>query len=74
MILLGKELTVTESTNKTLIGLRGTVTEDGRDSVRIRASDGREHLLIKHTITVTVGGRELSTAELSGTHVQRLKR
>jgi len=74
VILLGKELTVTESTNRSLIGLRGTVIEDGRDSIKIREKDGREHLLIKQTITVTVDGHELSTAEIKGTHVQRLKR
>jgi RNase P/RNase MRP subunit p29 len=74
VILLGKTLTVTQSTNPGLIGLRGTVIEDGRDTVRIRTGDGSEKLLVKHTITVTVDGRELGTAELTGTHVQRLKR
>ena len=74
MILLGKTLTVTASTERGLIGLRGTVIEDGRDTVRIRTSDGSEKLLVKQTITVTVDDRELGPAELKGTHVQRLKR
>lgn len=74
MILLGKQLTVTDSTNKTLIGLRGTVIEDGRDSIKVRENDGNEKLLVKNTITVTVDGHEFSATELRGTHVQRLKR
>lgn len=74
MIFLGKKLTVTESNNTTLIGLCGIVVEDGRDSIQIRTSDGKEHLLVKNTITVTVDGHEISAAELKGTHAQRLKR
>ena len=74
MILLGKSLAVIASTNADQIGLRGIIIEDGRDTIRIRTSDGSEKLLIKQTLTVTVDGHELGSAELRGTHVQRLKR
>jgi RNase P/RNase MRP subunit p29 len=74
MNLLGKTLEVIASTNPDATGLRGTVIEDGRDTIRIRASDGSEKLLVKHTITVTVDGLTLGSAELRGTHVHRLKR
>lgn len=73
MILIGTQARVVASTNAELVGLTGEIVEEGRDTIRLRTSDG-EKLLVKHTITLEVNGRTINGATLRGTHAARSKR
>jgi RNase P/RNase MRP subunit p29 len=79
VILLGKSVTVTASENRSLVGLKGVVVEDARNSLLIREASGAEKLVLKDAATIKVEGEaganhELGPNELKGTHTQRLKR
>ncbi len=73
MILLGKRAAIVASTNPELIGLTGEIVADGRDTIRLRTSDG-EKLLVKHTLTLEIEGRIYDGAALRGTLAARHKR
>jgi RNase P/RNase MRP subunit p29 len=73
MILLGKTITVTSATNKSLIGLTGTVMEDGKDSLRIQTPQG-EKLLVKNTVTIAFDGHEVEGKTFGGTHAARMRK
>jgi RNase P/RNase MRP subunit p29 len=74
MILIGKHATVTDATNKAVIGLAGEIVADNRDTITLRKTDGELKLLVKHTITLEVEGRTIPGATTRGTHAARLKR
>ncbi len=73
MILIGKQIIVTHATNPEQIGLRGTVLEEGRDTLRVQTTRG-EKLLVKHTITIDVDGKSIEGTTLRGTHAARMKK
>jgi RNase P/RNase MRP subunit p29 len=73
MILLGKTITVTQATNKTLVGITGEVVADNRDTLLIRTPQG-EKLLVKDTITIETEGFNFEGKSLKGTQATRSKK
>ena len=53
--LLGRQLEVVGAANSSLIGLKGEVVDETKNTITLRASDGDKKLL-KEQVTIKVGG------------------
>lgn len=73
MILLGKHVVVTDATNRSLVGVEGTVVADDRDTVTVETASG-EKRLAKTAITLKTDGFIIEGRSLVGTHATRAKR
>ena len=73
MILLGKTVEVTNSTNPSLVGLHGVVIADDQNTLRIDTQHG-EKLVVKSTVTLKIDGFICEGKSLVGTHAMRTKR
>lgn len=70
--LLGKTIEIVDSTNKSLIGLRGVVIDDTKDSLLLNTTRG-EKRVVKHTITFTLDGETIAGNAISQKPQDRLK-
>lgn len=73
MILIGKTIRITASTNQDNIGLEGMVTQDGRETLTIETPRGQK-VFVKHTITFTLDGRTVEGKTLMGDIAARHKK
>jgi len=70
--LVGETVLVTEAKNKANAGMRGQVTDETRNTIKIRTSEGTK-TLIKEQITIKIKNKTITGQKLLGRAEERIK-
>lgn len=70
--LAGKHATVTESANKSEIGISGKITDETRSTITIRTKKGDKRI-IKRNATIEICGIRIRGAEIEMAPEERVK-
>jgi ribonuclease P protein subunit POP4 len=71
-ILIGEEAEITQSGNKTLVGIKGKIINETKETLTIKTTEGTKKT-IKNTITIRINGQEISGKTLIGRQEERIK-
>ncbi len=72
-LLIGRQVTVVSSNNKTLAGLSGRIVDETLNAIVIEKDDGRLVTVIKKTSTFNIEGIEVVGTEVQQRPHERLK-
>lgn len=72
MQLIGTEAEVTDAKEKTLLGTKGTITDETRNTIRIKTSKGTK-TIIKDQVELKIGDQTIDGRLLVGRTEERLK-
>ncbi len=73
-LLIGKHVCITDSGNKSLIGIEGIVVDETKNTLKIRGKKNREITIIKSQVTVSVGGVPIDGKKLAKRIEERMKK
>jgi len=73
--LIGEEIEVIDSKNKSNIGIRGKIADETKETLRVHQNDGREVVLMKNVITIKLvkSGKVISGEIIAKRPEERLK-
>ena len=69
---IGKQITITHSTNKTQIGITGTIVDETKQLITIQTQTG-EKRVPKSGITFKIDGEEIKGNDVLSTPEERIK-
>ncbi|HLD72332.1 MAG TPA: ribonuclease P protein subunit [Candidatus Nanoarchaeia archaeon] len=74
--LIGEEMEIIDSKNKSNLGLKGKIIDETKMTLRIKDSHGKEKILFKNNLTLRLvkSGLVLRGKEISGRPEERIKK
>lgn len=74
--LIGEEMEVVDSKNKSNLGLKGKIIDETKMTLRIKDFHGKEKILFKNNLTLRLvkSGQVLRGKEISGRPEERIKK
>ncbi|MBN2420887.1 ribonuclease P protein subunit [Candidatus Woesearchaeota archaeon] len=72
IVLIGKKITITESNNKSLEGIRGVVVDETKNTISIEC-DGKTRKVVKEQCIFDVEGETIDGAEIAKSPEERVK-
>ena len=73
--LIGEEAEIVSSTNPTIVGIKGTIIDETKQTIKLRKKDGKEVVLLKNAIDFKLSrtGEVISGKEITKRPEERLK-
>ncbi|MEM3126915.1 MAG: ribonuclease P protein subunit [Candidatus Woesearchaeota archaeon] len=71
--LIGKQITITDAKNKSLVGITGNIIDETRETLVIETKKGKKRVQKKGAI-YAIGGKTISGEKIIGRSEERMKK
>jgi len=71
--LIGSEAEITKSKNKSLVGIKGKIIDETKNTIKIKTKN-QEKMILKNHVTIKIDGNEIKGEKLLGRPEDRIKK